>query len=451
MNFNPVTLIEKKRDGQELSSAEIYSFIEGVTSGQIEDYQTTAFLMATYFQGMTPEETVALTRAMLESGKKVDLSSLPGVKVDKHSTGGVGDKVSLILAPLAAACGLTVPMMAGRGLGHSGGTLDKLESIPGFKVRLEQSQALKILAQVGCVIIGQTDEIAPADKKLYSLRDVTGTVPCVPLICGSILSKKLAEGTDALVLDVKVGSGAFMKTLGEARNLSKSLIAVAKKLGLPARALITDMNQPLGYAVGNATEVIECVEVLRNRKPAGAPGLSSADLRELTLQTCAHMLLLGKKSKSLQDARKIALAKLQDGSAWQKFREMVGAQGGSLEWIDRIETQGGASGLAQVRLEWTARKRGYIRSMDTEKLGKILVELGGGRKKASDSVDPSVGYWLHSKLGDKVNPKDILATVFASPSLTHAALSALEADFLSAIEISSTRGKVPPLIHARVT
>jgi pyrimidine-nucleoside phosphorylase len=445
--LNPVSVIEKKRDGEVLSDAEIRGFIEGITRGSIEDYQATAFLMATYFKGMTPDETVSLTRAMLESGERVDLSSIPGTKVDKHSTGGVGDKVSLILAPLAAACGLVVPMMAGRGLGHSGGTLDKLEAIPGFKVRLSQADTREVLKDVGCAIIGQTEAIAPADKKLYSLRDVTGTVPCVPLICGSILSKKLAEGTDALVLDVKVGSGAFMKTLGEARNLSKNLIAVAKKMGLPARALITDMNQPLGYAAGNAIEVIECIEILKNEKPSGHPDLVSTDLRELTLQTCAHMLMLGKKCKSLTEARKLTLARLQDGSAWQKFRQMVAAQGGSVQWIDSA----GLKVLSPVRMEWRSRKRGYIRSMDTERLGKILVELGGGRKKASDQVDPGVGFWMHHKLGDRVAPKDTLATVFASKSSDSSILSELESQFLAAIEVSATRGRVPPLIHGLVS
>ncbi len=441
--MNPVSIIEKKRDGKELSALEIRGFIKGITDGTVEDYQATAFLMATYFKGMTPEETVALTHEMLESGERVDLSSIPGSKVDKHSTGGVGDKVSLILAPLAAACGLVVPMMAGRGLGHSGGTLDKLESIPGFKVRLSQADAQKILKDVGCVIIGQTEKIAPADKKLYSLRDVTGTVPCIPLICGSILSKKLAEGTDALVLDVKVGSGAFMKKIGDAKALSKALIAVAKKLGLPARALITDMNQPLGYAAGNALEVIECIEILRNEKASGGADLLSADLKELTLQTCAHMLVLGRKAKTLQDAKKLALSRLQDGSAWEKFKQMVAAQGGKLDWVEHPEK----FPRGEIQVQWKARKKGFIKAMDTELLGKILVEMGGGRKKASDPVDPSVGFWFHKKLGGKLAAKEPIVTVFASKGTD---LAALEEMFHKAIEISPSRGKVPPLVHGQV-
>ncbi len=443
MNINPVLLIEKKRDGHELEAAELESFIKGITSGSVEDYQAAAFLMATYFKGMTPAETVALTKAMLESGERIDLSSIPGAKVDKHSTGGVGDKVSLILAPLAAACGLVVPMMAGRGLGHSGGTLDKLESIDGFRVNLQRQEYLRALKRLGCAIIGQTATIAPADKKLYALRDVTGTVPCIPLICGSILSKKLAEGTEALLLDVKVGSGAFMKTLGEAKALAKALIAVAKKMGLPARALITDMNQPLGYSAGNSLEVIECIEVLRGRKLAQAD-LSSLDLRELTITQCAHMLVLGRKAKGMKEGRMLALARLQDGSAWEKFRSMVVEQGGNPAWIDDPSK----FPAAPIRVEWKARKRGFLKTMDTEAMGKILVELGGGRKKASDSVDPAVGFWFHAKPGTKVTAGQTLATVFAA---NEKPLKDLEQWFQDSIEITGTRPKVPPLIHAEMT
>ena len=443
MSLSPVLTIEKKRDGQELSSSELYSFIQGITDGRIEDYQAAAFLMATFFQGMTPTETVALTKAMLESGERVDLSSINGPKVDKHSTGGVGDKVSLILAPLAAACGLVVPMMAGRGLGHSGGTLDKLESIEGFQVNIPRQEYLRILKKIGCAIIGQTATIAPADKKLYALRDVTGTVPCVPLICGSILSKKLAEGTDALVLDVKVGSGAFMKTLGEAKTLAKALIAVAKKMGLPARALITDMNQPLGYSAGNSLEVLECIEILRGMKPPSAD-LSSVDLRELTLTQCAHMLVLGKKAKNVREGRILALKKLQDGSAWEKFKAMVSEQGGNVAWLEDLQL----FPAAPVRVQWKSKKRGYLKSIDTEAMGKILVELGGGRKKAADSVDPAVGFWFHAKLGEKLAPGQTIATVFARDEK---ALESLEQWFHASLEISSARPKLPPLVHAEIT
>ncbi|MBU6376421.1 MAG: thymidine phosphorylase [Bdellovibrionales bacterium] len=443
MSVNPVLIIEKKRDGHELSSEELRDFIKGIAAGTIEDYQATAFLMATFFQGMTPAETVALTKAMLESGERIDLSSVAGTKVDKHSTGGVGDKVSLILAPLAAACGLIVPMMAGRGLGHSGGTLDKLESIEGFQVQISKQDYIRILKNAGCAIIGQTASIVPADKKLYSLRDVTGTVPCVPLICGSILSKKLAEGTNALLLDVKVGSGAFMKTLSEAKTLAKSLITVAKKMGLPARALITDMNQPLGYAVGNSLEVLECIEILRGSKPASSD-LSSVDLRELTLTQCAHMLVLGKKAKNLKDGRILALKKLQDGTAWEKFRSMVSEQGGNLTWLDEPNL----FPKAPIEVQWKSKKRGYLKSMDTEALGKILVDLGGGRKRAADPVDPAVGIWFHAKLGAKLTSGQTIATVFARDEKI---LHALEQRFQASLEISGTRPKLPPLVHAEIT
>ncbi|MEN9722321.1 MAG: hypothetical protein RJB38_307, partial [Pseudomonadota bacterium] len=373
---------------------------------------------------------------------RADLSVIPGPKIDKHSTGGVGDKVSLILAPLAAACGLTVPMMAGRGLGHSGGTLDKLESISGFRVHLRESEYLQALQKVGCAIIGQSERIAPADKKLYALRDVTGTVPCVPLICGSILSKKLAEGAQGLLLDVKVGSGAFMKTMSQARTLAKALISVAKKMNLPARALITDMNQPLGYSAGNQVEVWECIEVLQGRKPPLAD-LHSRDLRELTITQCAHMLVLGKKAKSLKEARVLAISRLQDGSAWRKFEEMVAQQGGETSWLRDFSL----FPKAPVLQVWSAKKAAFLKSMDTEMIGKILVELGGGRKKASDSIDPSVGLWFHAKIGTRVAPGQPLVTVFAREK---APLRELETWFRDSLEWSGTRPKSPPLVHAEI-
>ncbi|MGZ3689804.1 MAG: thymidine phosphorylase, partial [Bdellovibrionota bacterium] len=330
--LTPARIIQKKRDGEELEAAEIAGFVRGITSGEVADYQATAFLMAVFFKGMTLDETVALTRAMLESGERYDLSAIPGKKVDKHSTGGVGDKVSLILAPLAAACGLKVPMMSGRGLGHSGGTLDKLESIPGFDVKLSRERFEHVLKNIGCAMIGQSEKIAPADKKLYALRDVTATVECIPLIVASILSKKLAEGTDALVLDVKVGSGAFMKSRDQARKLAKTLTAVARKSGLICRALLTNMDQPLGYAVGNALEVQESIEILMGAKN---PEYASGDLRELTIQLCAEMLEAGKIVKGQAEARKLAGARLADGSAWRIFQDLVAAQGGQVQSIRR--------------------------------------------------------------------------------------------------------------------
>jgi pyrimidine-nucleoside phosphorylase len=434
--MTPSWIIQKKRDGKELKNEEIRFFIQGLSSGEIADYQATAFLMAVYFRGMTLNETVALTEAMLKSGDHYDLSKIPGTKVDKHSTGGVGDKVSLILAPLAAACGLKVPMMAGRGLGFSGGTLDKLEAISGFNVNLDQARFFDVLSEVGCSIIGQTAKIAPADKKLYALRDVTGTVECIPLIVASILSKKLAEGADALVLDVKVGSGAFMKSKSQAQKLAKALVQVAKKMKLPCRAVLTNMNQPLGYAVGNAIEVQECIEILKNEK---TNELSSADLKELTIQLCAHMLQLGGVSKNLNEGRKLAHSRLADGSAWEVFQNLVRAQGGD---VSQINAPTGLSSQLP-RITWNAKKKGFIHKINTENIGRILIELGGGRKKASDSIDPSVGMIFHKKLGSKVQMNEPLVTLYSQKNID---LTHLESLFHQSIEISSTRKSVPKLI-----
>ncbi|OFZ22786.1 MAG: thymidine phosphorylase [Bdellovibrionales bacterium GWB1_55_8] len=436
MKTNPVWTIEKKRDGQKLSREEIQAFIAGLASGQTADYQATAFLMAVFFRSMSLEETVYLTEAMLASGERYDLSHITGPKVDKHSTGGVGDKVSLILAPLAAACGLKVPMMSGRGLGHSGGTLDKLESISGFDVHLSRGRFEQMLKELGCSMIGQSEKIAPADKKLYSLRDVTGTVECVPLIAASILSKKLAEGTGALVLDVKVGSGAFMKTKEQARKLAKTLIQVGKKMDLPCRALLTDMSQPLGYAVGNALEVRESVQLLRNEKD---PVFGSADLKEITIQLCAQMLEVGGVTRTLAQGRTLARRKLEDGSAWKIFREMTRIQGGSVEQIDDLSKLPAAPRIVQ----WGAKKNGHLARMDTETVGKILVDLGGGRKKASDSIDPAVGLLFHKKLGTKVRQGEPIVTVHAAENSD---LAALESRFHDAIDISTARKPVPKLI-----
>jgi len=444
--LSPAVIIQKKRDGKPLTREEVHGFIHGMSTGEVTDYQATAFCMATYFQGMSQDETMALTEAMLASGERLDLSSIRGAKVDKHSTGGVGDKVSLILAPLAAACGVKVPMMAGRGLGHSGGTLDKLEAIPGFNVNLTKAAFERALSDVGCAIIGQTAQIAPADKKLYALRDVTATVECIPLIVGSILSKKLAEGTEALVMDVKVGTGAFMKTGDQARKLATALSQVARKMKLPFRALITDMNQPLGYSAGNAIEVQECIEVLRNQTVSN---LSSADLKELTVQLCAEMLELTKTVRSLAEGRKLALARLSDGSAWHAFEKMVATQGGDVEFIRNPRKLP----RAPTEVTWVAKRRGFVTKMNTEAIGRILVDLGGGRKKATDVIDPGVGMIFHKKLGAKVLPGDPLVTVYApSPEMMRdkPRFSELEQRFQDAVEITGARKPVPKLIHRRI-
>ena len=432
MNFTPAAIIQKKRDGKQLTDREIKFLIEGITTGTIADYQATAFLMATYFKGMTSEETASFTQAMKESGKQFNFSDLKGAKVDKHSTGGIGDKVSLVLAPLAAACGLIVPMMAGRGLGHTGGTIDKLESIPGYKPQLSEAETRAILKEVGCVIIGQSELIAPADRKLYALRDVTATVDCIPLIVGSILSKKIAEGADSLVLDVKVGNGAFMKTKDQAKQLAKALIAVGKKSNLKIRALLTNMDQPLGDTVGNTLEVLECIELLKD-------GKGPADLKEITIQLCAHMLELGGTVKTLAQGRKLALDKLANGEAWARFIAMIEKQGGDISYLKNPEKFKKAPKI----VEWRAHKRGYISKMNNTEIGQMLVELGGGRKKTSDTIDPTVGFIFHKKLGAKVQAGELLVTAHL-PS--NADAQNWEDRFLSTIEIRNERKPVPKLI-----
>src|SRR5436305_1342096 len=318
-----VDLIQRKRDGEELAPEEIEYLVVGYTNGDIPDYQMSSFLLATYYSGMSDREVGRLTECMLRSGDTVDLSSVPGIKVDKHSTGGVGDKTSFIVAPLAAAAGVTVPMMSGRALGHTGGTLDKLESIPGFRTDLSAEEFQKQLSELGLCFIGQTDRLVPADRKLYALRDVTATVESIPLISSSIMSKKLAEGLDALVLDVKVGSGAFMKKQVDARRLAQTMVGIGRRMDKKVQALITDMNQPLGYAVGNALELMEVSQTLQKAGPA--------DLTRLSLELAARMIFLGKITPTLDDARKLAEDKLMDGSAYTKFKQVVAAQGGNAQ------------------------------------------------------------------------------------------------------------------------
>jgi pyrimidine-nucleoside phosphorylase len=436
----PAWIIQKKRDGKELESLEILDFIQGITDGRVADYQASAFLMAVYFRGMTLKETVALTEAMLGSGERYNLSKIPGVKVDKHSTGGVGDKVSLILAPLAAACGLKVPMMSGRGLGHSGGTVDKLESIPCFNINLTRDQFTETLSKVGCAMTSQTSQICPADKKLYALRDVTATVECIPLIVASILSKKIAEGAEALVLDVKVGNGAFMKSRKQAQTLAKTLIQVAKVMGLPARAVLTNMDQPLGYAAGNSIEVKESIEILKNQKQSE---LCSADLKELTVQLCAQMLELGKVTRTLAEGRRLAHSKLADGSAWKVFQSLVRQQGGNLEAIENPQT----IPLAKQKKVWLAKKSGYVVKMDTEALGRALIELGGGRKFASDSVDPTVGLIFHHKLGNKIKAGEPIFTLYGREN---ASLEPILEETARSIVISAAKKPVPKLIIEQI-
>ena len=397
--FRAIDVIRKKRDGGALSDAEIGYLVDAYTQGSVPDYQVAAWLMAVVLRGMNRAETAALTDAMLHSGDVLDLSSLSAKKVDKHSTGGVGDKTSLVLAPLAAAAGVAVPMISGRGLGHTGGTLDKLESIPGFNVNLPVSQFRRVLDTCGCAMIGQTAEIAPADRKLYALRDVTGTVESPYLICASIMSKKLAEGIDALVLDVKTGSGAFMKSDKDAAFLAELMVETGERMGKQMVALITDMDQPLGHMVGNALEVIEVIEVLRGGGPE--------DLRQLCIELAAWMLLLGGASASVSEGKQKSEELIASGKALEKFRHMVELQGGdprSIDDMDRLPK-------AQHTIEVVSAENGYVASWECESVGTACVILGGGRERKEDSVDPAVGIVLHKKVGDHVSTGESLATI----------------------------------------
>ena len=418
----PQWVIEKKRDGGTLDEAEIRAFIAGFTSNAIPDYQMAALAMAIYFRGMTPEETAVLTDAMMRSGDLVTFEAWPRPTADKHSTGGIGDKLSLMIAPLAASSGLAVPMISGRGLGITGGTLDKLESIPGYDTRLSIEAFKRVIAEVGCSIIGQTDRLAPADKKLYALRDVTGTVPSVPLITASIMSKKLAEGAETLVLDVKCGQAAFMKTADDARALAQSLIRVGRALGRKMGALITDMDQPLGRTAGNAVEVIEAIETLKGAGPA--------DTRFLAIEFTALMTVLAGVHPDLQSARRELAQRLGDGRALEVFRRMVAAQGGDVRVIDDAQAfpQPGA------RAEVPAPKAGTVAFVDAQQIGRIVLQLGGGRKATTDVVDPAAGVDRLVQAGDAVEKGQPLMRLLAKDAAQAEALVAAAA---AAVRITS--------------
>jgi pyrimidine-nucleoside phosphorylase/thymidine phosphorylase len=401
-------LIRKKRDGAELQRAEIEFLVNGYTRDEIPDYQMSAWLMAVLLRGMSRAELAALTESMLNSGQVLDFSELPAAKVDKHSTGGVGDKTSLIIAPIVAAGGVYVPMISGRGLGHTGGTLDKLESIPGFNVNLSVTDFRRVLAQCGAGLIGQTKEIAPADKKLYALRDVTGTVESPYLICASIMSKKLAEGIDALVLDVKTGSGAFMKSEKDSVFLAELMVETGQRLGKRITALITDMDQPLGRAVGNALEVAECIEILNGQSPAENSGSkNSNDLRELSLVLSAWMFFLGKRVRTVDEGRELAEHMITSGKARDKFREMIRLQGGNADVMDNP----GLLPQAQHKADIKGPASGFVTAIMSEQIGTAGVLLGGGRARKEDSVDSAVGIMVHKKVGDRVSTGDALCTV----------------------------------------
>lgn len=431
----PQWIIEKKRDGHELSEPEIRQFINAYAKGDLPDYQMAAMAMAIFLRGMNPKEIAVLTDAMMRSGDLVDTSAIKRPKVDKHSTGGIGDKVSLILAPLVACCGLAVPMISGRGLGITGGTLDKLESIPRYRTNLSDQEFIAVIQKCGCSIIGQTKQLAPADKKLYALRDVTGTVASIPLITASIMCKKLAEGIDALVLDVKCGKGAFMRTQKDARALALSMVRVGKAMGKGMSALITDMNQPLGRTAGNALEVLESIETLKGKGPK--------DLTDITIAFAEEMMILGKVARDRAKARRQLEEAIRSGAAFAKFREMVALQGGDVAVVDD------PTRLAAARIvrPFASKSSGYVALADAESIGKACVVLGAGRTKTDDAVDFAVGVSGIKKIGEPVKKGEPLLVVHANDDEKLAQAHTL---LNEAFRITKARPRAPKLILERV-
>lgn len=427
-----VNFIDQKKQGKEHKPEDIKQFIDDYVKGAIPDYQVSAWLMAVNFNGMSIKEIAALTDAMLHSGETIDLSHIKEFKVDKHSTGGVGDKVSLILAPLAKAAGCVVPMISGRGLGHSGGTLDKLESIPGFDVKTSKEEFTRLVTENGLAMGSQTKSIVPADRKMYALRDVTATVKSIPLICGSILSKKIAEGINGLILDVKTGSGAFMREYSMSRKLAESLKQVGEQFGIKVKALITDMNQPLGNAVGNWLEVVECVDVLKNGGPQ--------DLIDVTLNLTAWMVVMSGIEKNFEKAKDLLRELIASGKAYEEFEKMVVAQKGNIDFIRNPEKYKRASIIKPV----LARENGYIKSIDTEKIGMISLEMGGGRRVITDTIVPEVGLIIKKKIGDLVEPGDILCEIHAN---NEDDFVKAEKEYHSALKYSETEITKTPLIY----
>ena len=428
-----VDLIRKKRDSVEHSREEIDFLISGYTRGDIPDYQMAAWLMATWIRGLSRAETAALTEAMLYSGEVVNLDRIPGKKVDKHSTGGVGDKTSLILAPVVAAGGLTVPMISGRGLGHTGGTLDKLESIPGFNVNLSLEKFIGVLRECDMGLIGQTAEIAPADKKIYALRDATSTVENIGLICASIMSKKLAEGIDALVLDVKTGSGAFMKREEDAVRLAELMVEAGQRMGKKVVALITDMNQPLGRMAGHSNEIVECIQVLSGGGPA--------DLVELSIELSAWMFFLGERTKTLEEGRHLAEEMIATGQAKEKFKQGIRLQGGDERVVDDPRLLPQARSHADV----PSQSAGFITAINCEQLGTALATLGGGREKKEDTIDHAVGLEFHKRIGDRVEKGEPLVTIHYNSGAKLAEAQSLIAESYQTGEVAPRER--PMLIH----
>ncbi|MGA9363503.1 MAG: thymidine phosphorylase [Bacteroidota bacterium] len=433
--MNAAEVIRKKRSGERLSQEEMEFLVNGYVRGTIPDYQMSAFLMAVYFRGMDFEETTRLTEIMLNSGKVVDLSTIPGIKVDKHSTGGVGDKISLILAPLVAACGVPVPMISGRGLGHTGGTLDKLESIPGFRTDLSLDEYRKQISEIGVVMIGQTDDLVPADRRMYALRDVTATVESIPLIAASIMSKKLAEGADALVFDVKTGQGAFMEKYDDAVELAKTLVTIGNKFGKRTLSLITDMSQPLGHAVGNWVEVVEAIECLQGRGPE--------DLVQLTCALAGAMLMLGGRSSTIKYGMDESKSALESGRAYKKFLELVSRQGGDLKCIENPDQYP----YPKHSVDILSSGDGYVESINALEIGLACIELGAGRKKIRDKIDPNAGVVFKKKIGDPIQRGERVATIYAD---RREGISSAKSRIEGAIRYSASRPQARPLILSKI-
>lgn len=429
-----VDLIIKKQEGKELTREEIRFLIEGYTDGSVPDYQMSAFAMAVYFQDMTDRERVEFTMAIAESGDQIDLSEIDGIKVDKHSTGGVGDTTTLVLAPLVASLGVPVAKMSGRGLGHTGGTLDKLESIPGFKIEISEEDFIELVNKNKVAVIGQSGDLCPADKKLYALRDVTGTVNSLPLIAGSIMSKKIAAGADAIVLDVKVGAGAFMKSIEDAEELAHAMVAIGNLAGRNTMAIISDMSQPLGYAVGNTLEIEEAIETLKGQGPA--------DLEELCLELGAQMVYLGEKATSLEEARALLKEKLHNGEALEKFKEFIAAQHGNPEVVNDYSLMPQAKDKKEVYAE----ESGYVAEIDADAIGVAAMSLGAGRATKESEIDLAAGLMLHKKVGEKVAKGDLLVTLYANDK----DFSEAESLVHQAYKFSSTSVE-PTLIHETIT
>lgn len=429
-----VDLIEKKRDRHELTSEEITFIINSYTKGDIPDYQMSAFTMAVFFQGMTEQERADFTLAMVNSGDTIDLSKIEGIKVDKHSTGGVGDTTTLVLAPLVAAVGVPVAKMSGRGLGHTGGTIDKLESVAGFHVEIDKEEFIKLVNQNKVAVIGQSGNLTPADKKLYALRDVTGTVNSIPLIASSIMSKKIAAGADAIVLDVKTGAGAFMKELDDAKELAKAMVDIGNTVNRQTIAVISDMSQPLGYAIGNALEVKEAIDTLKGNGPK--------DLEELCLTLGSHMVYLAKKASTLEEARKILIDAITSGKALETMKTFLSAQGGDASVVDD------PSKLPQAKfiVDLEAKEAGYVSEIIADSVGTAAMWLGAGRATKESTIDLAVGLELRKKIGDKVTVGEALATVHSNQE----DISAVKEKLYSSIKISQDQVEAPPLIYDRI-